>query len=288
MRTRFFVPLLALFSVSTACAHEQIVDVRTLREIPRTELLARLADAETVVVGEKHSTPSIQNAEARLFADYAGGRPGRTTLAWEFWNWSERGKLENVYHRYLVDETTGTEFLQAMFGVKNPELTYLPLIEAAKSARAEVMATNLSRAEKAPVVEGGLAALDPVHLPPDFVMGGASYRERFLEAAGGHGDPRTIENYFISQCLVDDVAAYHVTEHRPTPSLFLVIGGFHSRYFDGVWKRIEERAGHQRSVLIEVADPGDEDDWKTVLNHPRFGPVADYVIFTDRVSFGSK
>lgn len=266
--------------LQTACASERIFDVGAKTYVTRTEMLDRIGRATDVVVGEKHDTASVQAAEARLFSDFANGRRTRVTFAWEFWNWSERATLDANYAKFRDGSISSRDFLKAVFGEKNPEATYAPLMDAVKAAGADVLATNLSRAEKSPVVTRGIGALDPKLLPPGFALGGAEYRERFLAEMGGHGDPAEIENYFAAQSLVDDVAAYHFVEHRMTPSAFLVIGNFHTRYFDGVWKRIETRSpGHAR-VLVEIADPEDETNWEAVVHHPKYGSLADFVIFT--------
>ena len=90
--------------------------------------------------------------------------------------------------------------------------------------------------------------------------------------------PATSTVSYAAQCLVDDVSAMHFTHDRETRSAFLVIGEFHARYFDGVWKRIEARSHVQSRLLIRIAESGDESDWPAVLNHAKYGPAADYVI----------
>ncbi|MBS1962841.1 MAG: ChaN family lipoprotein [Bdellovibrionales bacterium] len=275
--TGFFLGFTLL---QAACASERIFDVGAKAYVTRAEMLDRISKATDVVVGEKHDTASVQDAEARLFADFANGRRTRVTFAWEFWNWSDRAALDANYAQFRDGTLSSREFLKAVFGEKNPEPTYAPLMDAVKAAGADVLATNLSRAEKSPVVTRGIGALDPKLLPPGFALGGAEYRERFVAEMGGHGDPSEIENYFAAQSLVDDVAAYHFVEHRMTPSAFLLIGNFHTRYFDGVWKRIAFRSpGHSR-VLVEIADPEDETNWQTVVHSPKYGSLADFVIFT--------
>lgn len=263
-----------------ACASERIFDVKENKVIKREDFLSKISEADELIVGEKHDTATIQNAEARLFTDFTNSRRARVTFAWEFWNWSEREVLETNFFKFRSGEITGDAFLRSVFGDKNPEKTYLPLMEAVKHSGADILATNLTRTEKAPVVQKGIGALNPSLLPPGFEMGGADYRERFTEFMKEHTDTNRIENYFAAQSLVDDVAAYHFVEHRKTPTSFLVIGNFHTRYFDGVWKRIEKRSPRRARILLEIADPEDESDWPGVLHHPKYGSVADYVIFT--------
>ncbi len=267
-------------ALQSACASERIFDIQARKYISRAALLERIAKVDEVVVGEKHDTASIQNVEARLFADFVKGRRSRVTFAWEFWNWSERAVLETNFAKFRTGEITGEAFLRAVFGDKNPEPTYLPLMLAVKDSGADVLATNLTRAEKTPVVLRGLGALDPTLLPPGFELGGADYYDRFVTEMGGHGKPDEIRNYFAAQSLVDDVAAFHFITSRTTPSAFLVIGNFHTRYFDGAWKRIAARGAARPRLLVEIADPEDETNWEAVLHHAKYGALADFILFT--------
>ncbi len=276
------VLLLSGIILQTACASERIIDVRTNHEVTREEFLGRLSRADEVIVGEKHNTPSIQEAEARLFTDYSAARQTSVTLAWEFWSWSEREKLAEQFWKFRDGQISAEQFQRAVLGEKNPELTYVPLMEAVRAANGQVLATNLTRTEKAPVVQSGIGALDPKLLPTGFEMGGSDYYDRFVLEMEGHGTPAQWKNYFAAQCLVDDVAALHFSQDRETRSAFLVIGEFHTRYFDGVWKRIVARSPHQSRLLVRIAESGDESDWPAVLNHVKYGPVADFVIFTAR------
>lgn len=274
--------ILTVSLLQTACASERIFDVAARRYVTREAMLARVNAADDVVVGEKHDTKTIQDAEARLFRDFAGSRRSRVSFAWEFWNWTDRATLEANYARFRTGELTGEGFLRAVFGEKKPEPTYLPLMNAVKEFGADVIATNLTREEKAPVVRGGIAALDPKLLPPGFALGGAEYFERFSAEMGadGHASPEQTRNYFAAQSLVDDVVAYHFVEHRRTPSAFLVIGNFHTRYRDGAFRRIATRSPNRDRVLVEIADPEDEASWGAVIHHPKYGDLADFVIFT--------
>lgn len=267
--------------IQTACASERIIEVLTKREIAREELVEKMALVDEVVVGEKHDTASIQNSEAKLFADFARVKRERVTFAWEFFNWSEKAKIDEAYAKFSDEKLSSDEFLKAVFGEKSPNLTYAPLMDVVKAAGADLLATNLTREEKAPVSKAGIGALDPKLLPPGFEVGGSAYYDRFVEAMGGHGDPAKLPNYFAAQSLVDDVVALHLAGDRSTQSVFLVIGEFHSRYFDGVWKRLEKRSNAKTRMLVQIANPSDESDWSLVLNHPKFGPLADYLILTD-------
>lgn len=266
--------------VQVACASEQILDVHANREMTRKELIEKIGKADELIVGEKHYTKSIQRAEARLFRDYARERGEAVTFAWEFWDWRDEAKLQDAYRKFRSYEIKSDEFLKTLFGEKNYNPTYAPLLKAVRDAGADVLAVNLSRAEKTPVIKGGISALDPKLLPAGFEMGGKDYYDRFVLAMEGHGDPATYPNYFAAQSLVDDVIAFHIDRDRPTRSLFLLIGEFHTSYFDGVWKRASLRSRESRlRYLIQIANRGDHSDWDPILHHPKYGDLADFVIF---------
>ncbi len=276
------MPILILGAlIQTACASERILDVRANIEVSRAELIGRIAQVDELIVGEKHNTKVIQDSEASLFRDYALSRGEPVTFAWEFWDWSDKAKLDQGYADFLSGKSSADDFLKLIFGTKNSNLTYAPLLEEAKKAGALILPTNLSRAEKAPVLTGGLAALDPKLLPPGFQLGGTAYYDRFIEAMGGHGDPAKLPNYFAAQCLVDDSVAFHLSKDLKTRSVFLVIGDFHSSYFDGVWQRSEKRSAGRSRLLIQIAETGDQTDWEPVLHHTKYGELADYVIFSN-------
>jgi uncharacterized iron-regulated protein len=260
-------------------AQELILDLRNQQLLKREDFYSRLAEVEEVIVGERHNDQAIQDAQAALFAGYAKARGEKVTFAWEFWNRSEQAKLDEAYARYRSDEMDGTLFLKAVFSESNPQLTYLPLMEAVKEAGADVLATNLTRAEKAPVVRGKFDEMDRALIPAGFSMGSGHYYTRFAEAMGAGGHGAAVYNYFVAQCLTDDVIAHNFATNRSTRSAFLVIGDFHTRYFDGVWSRIEMRSGAKKRVLIQVSRFDDEQDWGSILAHERYGLAADYVIF---------
>lgn len=272
---------LGFATLQTACAAEKIFDLRERKVLTREQLFEKVGQYEEVIVGEKHNSPAVQEAEAALFTGYAKARREKVTFAWEFWSWSDKKILDAAYAKYSVGEITGLQFLETFSDATGPLDTYLPLIEAVKAAGADVLPTNLSRAEKEPVVNFGIGALDPALLPAGFQLGSSGYWDRFIEAmGGGHASPK-MRNYFAAQCLVDDVAALHFSRDRTTRSAFLVIGDFHTRYFDGVWRRIEKRSSAKSRVLVQISEISDENDWGSILASEKYGFAAEYVILTD-------
>ncbi len=112
-------------------------------------------------------------------------------------------------------------------------------------------------------------------------MGSDAYRERFVEAMGGHTVTSTIQNYFASQCLTDDVMAYSLLQNAAERRA-LVTGSFHGDYRDGVVARLESRTG-SAILYVKVVQKSDleGEDLAAAMNDPKYGPIADILYLID-------
>ncbi|MBU6375402.1 MAG: ChaN family lipoprotein, partial [Bdellovibrionales bacterium] len=169
--------------------------------------------------------------------------------------------------------------------------SYLPILEAGVQFQGSLRGLNLARDEKAPVVSGGLKAIDPRLIPPGFALGGPDYWERFEKAMGSHASPDQLERYFEAQCLVDDVMAYSVLKDEADLRV-LINGSFHSDYFDGAVARIQKRAPQLRAKVIRFIDASEytEADLSPQLNlatpviDRQYGALADWIWFAGEPS----
>jgi len=263
---------------------DMIWDVNAGREVQRADLEVALSKAGQVVLGEKHYSAPVQAEEAALFKTFAESRRSAVTLAWEFLNWSDHQTTQQLYKSFSQGLIDSTAFIEGVFGPKAPEIGYAPLFDALKKEGGYLLETNLSRAEKAPVVSNGLTALDPALLPPGFQLGSDLYLERFTDAMGGHvSDPAKMKNYFAAQCLVDDVIAYHISKDAQGDGTFLVIGNFHTQYGEGVVARLRARTPTQTQLVIQVSEASEypEATRSDAFHSARYGKIADYVILKD-------
>jgi uncharacterized iron-regulated protein len=260
----------------------RIVEVGTEREVGLAELGWKASLARTVVLGEEHYNVAVQAAQAEVLrmTVEAAGAEGKFALGWEFLNHSEQERTDALFARLAGREIDAREFLRETQG--RDAASYVPVIEAARDLRARLLGVNLSRAEKAPVVRGGIAAADPRLVPPGFAMGSDAYRERFMEAMGGHAPPERVANYFSAQCLTDDVMAYRLLE-ADAPLRFLVVGSFHSDYRDGVVARFRARASGEKVVAVRFVDASAHTA-EELVSLPwdlRFGELADFVFYVN-------
>lgn len=276
--------LLGFVSSAHAAWNEKIVNVSNKQEIKRNELLVELAAANIVVIGEKHYTKEVQSAEGKLINDVVNftNNKNKFSVSWEFLNASSQLQTESLFNKVITNEISSEEFLLKTQGSKNA-VFYSPIIDAAASLGGKLYGVNLSREEKAPVIKGGLEALDPKLLPPDFKLGGTNYLERFTETMKDHATPDQIRNYFAAQSLVDDVSAYHLLTDSNYSLKFLVIGAFHSMYNDGVVARIKDRDSLSKVSNVEIIDASDytNEELESVITDAKYGHRADFIIFVN-------
>lgn len=258
-------------------------------ELSIQDLAQELKTVPTVLIGEKHYTPEVQKAEASLIAAVvqASGAQNSFTTAWEFLNFGSQDQTNQLFSQFVTGEITSSQFLKMTQGVQVSN-TYAPLLEVTRDLGGQLLGVNLSRAQKAPVVEKGIGALDPALLPPGFALGSEGYFERFASLMEGHGSPQKIRNYFEAQCLTDDVMAYHLVESVKTPRKFLIAGGFHLDFLDGTAARLKARLqsqpeSSQQVSVIRILDASDyeEHELMELIHNERDGAIANYVYFVN-------
>ena len=262
----------------------KILNVRTKQIIPRSELVTILSMNNIIVIGEKHYTKEVQDEEGKLISDVVifSHKENQFSLFWEFLNASSQHETQALFNQVIADEISTSDFLIKTQGSAKAVI-YSPMIQATVKLGGKLFGGNLSRDEKAPVVSGGLAALDPKLLPPGFKLGGPSYLERFTEVMSGHATPEQITNYFAAQSLVDDAIAYHLYQDSMTSLNFLVIGAFHSMYSDGVVARLKERNSTSKIANIEIIDSADytAQEIEDLYLNDKYGDRSDYIVFVN-------
>lgn len=262
----------------------KIMDVAGETVLSLDELALRLQSSRLIVLGEKHYSVPVQKAQATVLEAVVrrGGAESRFTTAWEFLNVTSQPTTGNAFARFVAGEIDVLSLLKILQGSAGAP-TYAPILEATKALGGELLGVNLSRAEKAPVVERGIGAVDPALLPPGFEMGSEGYFERFRQAMEGHATPEQIRNYYAAQCLTDDVMAYHLLKDSAAPLKFLVVGSFHSDYSDGVVSRLRARAPRVTTKAVRFIDAADytEAELAQVQRDAQYGDIAEFVYFVN-------
>jgi uncharacterized iron-regulated protein len=278
--------LLMIFSTNLFAANwnGRIFNVKTNSEITFEEYTRELANFSIIVLGEKHYTTEVQAAQADTIRSVVAlaHKQGSFTTGWEFLNVSSQSITNELFLKVKNKQITADDFLLSTQG-KSPSNSYAAIIDVTADLNGKLLGMNLSRAEKSPVTDGGLSKLDPKLLPPGFEHGAAGYLERFTTTMQGHATPAQIKNYYDSQCLVDDVAAFHLLNDSKDELKFLIIGSFHSDYYDGAVNRLKQRSPETNTVAVKVVDASDftESELLSVLHDDKYGDIADYVYFVN-------
>lgn len=281
-----FLGLVALDSFSACAANwnGRIIQVAEDRELGIVEMVQALNGSRNIVLGEKHHTAAVQSAQASVMDAFVreNGKQGRFVTAWEFLNASEQSRVEESFEKFKNGKIDVSELLRSIVG-NEKSMSYAPILEVTRAEGGFLLGVNLSREEKAPVVRDGIGAADPARIPPGFEMGSSRYFERFSKAMEGHATPEQMENYFAAQCLTDDVMAYQLLGFSRASTRFLVVGGFHVDYFDGVVARLRARAPDQVTKVVRFIDASDYHEWelKDLLRDPHWGAIADYAYFVN-------
>jgi uncharacterized iron-regulated protein len=248
-----------------------------------------------LVLGEKHDTPIVQLEQARALAEaWEANRDEKKQwiLGWEFLNRRDQRVIDGHWSNYRRGLTSDAEFMDRLLG-QGRNRSYLPILQVGVQIGAELRGVNLSREEKAPVVRGGISALDPALLPPGFALGGVGYRERFEAVmTGGHASPEQVGRYFEAQSLTDAVMADALMQGAAAFRV-LVTGSFHSDYFDGVFARLlAQSSGVHRLLSIRFVDASDypkselEPELRLAepVHHSTYGALADWIWFAGEPS----
>lgn len=286
MKSFIYLLLLTRFFSSQADAswNGKIIDLKNNQTLSRKEFIQDLGASNIIVVGEKHYTEEVQQEEGRIIFDVVtyAKKENNFSTSWEFLNASTQAKTEFLFEQVVAKNISSSDFLFKTQGIAKASV-YAPMIDTTARLGGKLFGVNLSREEKAPVVEKGLGALDPKLLPPDFKLGGENYAERFTEVMKDHSTPEQISNYFAAQSLVDDVSAFHLTSDSDFELKFLIIGSFHSMYDDGVVARVKARNSNSVVTNIEIIDSSDYDEQEinSILISPKYGNRCDYAIFVN-------
>ena len=259
-------------------------------------MLAQLAQADVVFVGEQHDDPNTHRLEAAILEGLAR-RGRRAVLSLEMF---ERDVQEPLDH-FVMGHMPEAEFLQASRPWPRYATDYKPLVDFAVSKEWSVVAANVPRPIASEVAKGGLDVLkgksgaDRKLFAADLVCPtDDEYFKRFGEAMGSHPAPgasgdearRTLERYYFSQCVKDETMAESIAQSftatrsaAAPPVIVHYNGAFHSDFRLGTASRTVRRLPQAKVVVISVKPVADLDKIAVTTDD---GRVADYIVYTTR------
>jgi len=228
-------------------------------------MLANLAQADAVFVGEQHDDPNTHRLELAILEGLVR-RNVSVILSLEMF---ERD-VQPLVARYLAGEISEPEFLAGSRPWPRYATDYRPLIEFARARKLRVIAANVPRRLASEVSKKGLAAIegspaDRAFAAQDLVCPpSGSYFDRFAKAMGGH--QAATANYYYAQCVKDETMgesvadAFAKTTGRVT--IVHVNGAFHSDFSEGAADSARRRMPGRRIAVVSVLPVSDLDTLK--------------------------
>ena len=260
---------------------QRVYDTRSGAFTDFESMVADLARAAVVFVGEQHDNPGTHRLEEALLSGLRRRRAA-ATVSLEMFERDVQGAVD----RYLSGAIAEPEFLKESRPWPRYATDYRPLVELAKREGWAVVAANVPRRFASAVAKSGQSAIEPLTAEDRQLIAAElqcprdSYFERFTQAMSGHasGDgnapaptqPPTEEQrasndrYYWSQCLKDETMAESVARAVAARAgkggpVVHVTGAFHSDFGAGTAERTRRRLAGQRVAVISMLPVADLD-----------------------------
>ena len=270
---------------------ERVYDVHRQTFSDFEQMLADLAKAEVIFVGEQHDDPNTHRLEAAIL-DGLRRRGTTPTLSLEMFERDAQTSLD----AYLADKTSEEEFLKTSRPWPRYVTDYRPLVEMARDQDWPVVASNVPRKHASSVAKGGQSAIDGLSpadretVARDLQCPQDAYFDRFAESMSSHPAPgsekltpaerrATTERYYLSQCVKDETMAEAIVSAVATAKGPVVHfnGAFHSDFGQGTVERVRRRLEGRRIAVVSILPVKDID---TVAPSAEDLRRADYLVYT--------
>lgn len=258
------LPLFTLPLLLAACATTAPVnDAGTLyhyqlkttqgNDLTLEQALARVADADIVLVGELHTHPAVHLLQARMLAGLAAdGRP--LVLSMEQFSRADQPVLD----AYLAGRIGEAALIRDGNAWPNYQSDYRPLVEFAKAHHLPVIAANAPKPLVSCVGQEGPAWLEKLpasrrsQLARTLTLGDDPYRQKFM-ASLHHGDADSNARRFAAQTSWDDTMAESMVDYlrsHPGQRIMHIAGNFHVEGGLGLASRIASRNPDLKVALV--------------------------------------
>lgn len=274
---------------------ERVFDTRRDAFTDFEAMLADLARADVVLVGEQHDDPNTHRLESALLQGLLRRRVP-VTLSLEMF---ERD-VQPLLDRYLAGGVPEDEFLKGARPWPRYATDYRPLVEMARAHGWPVIASNVPRRFASEIAKSGMAALerlpgaDRAFAAADLQCPLDAYFTRFAETMGKHppggsGPPpsdeqqrEAMERYYFSQCVKDETMAESIAvafdRQRGRPGTIVhFTGAFHSDFGSGTAERTRRRLVGRRVAVVSVLPVTDLD---TLAPEGEDIQRAEYLVYT--------
>lgn len=244
---------------------QRVYDTHKAAWIDFEVMLADVAKADVIFVGEQHDDPNTHRLEAAILDGLL--RRGITPMV--SLEMFERDVQSNVSD-YLAGKMSEDEMLKASRPWPRYASDYRGLVERARTHGWPVIAANVPRRIASLVAKTGKEAIgqlspqDRTYVAADLQCPRDNYFDRFVETMAGHPagnmtkeqQDAMMERYYWSQCVKDEtmaesIASAAVARSAPGPVVHYN-GAFHSDFGLGTAERVRRRMIGKRTVVISM------------------------------------
>jgi uncharacterized iron-regulated protein len=255
-------------------------------------MMADLAKADVVFVGEEHDDPATHRLELAILEGLARRRDS-IIVAMEMFERDTQAAVDD----YLAGRINESEFLKVSRPWPNYTTDYRPLVEFARMKGWHVIAGNVPRKYASQVARDGTSVLDKLpQVERDFVAVEISapkddYFKRFADAMGAHPigtggnksgaeEREMTERFYLAQCLKDDTMAESIARAynrslEPKPLIVHFNGAFHSDYRLGTVARVRTRLEKARVAVVSIVPQEQLDS----IEADEYRERGDYIVF---------
>ena len=254
---------------------ERVFDTRRGAFADFELMLADLARADVVLVGEQHDDPNTHRLEAAILQGLLR-RKVQVSVSLEMFERDVQPQLD----AYLAGTTSEDAFLKDSRPWPRYASDYRALVETAKAQQWRVVAANVPRRLASDVAKSGKGALDSLPAPDKpFVASDLKcpsdddYFRRFGEQMGGHpasaaGQPdqkkeeaeaearARVDRFYWAQCLKDETMAESIAAafaKQTAPGTVVHFNGaFHSDFGEGTAERVRRRLPGRRVASVSI------------------------------------
>ena len=284
------VIIAAVASLSAQSAVPQrVFDSKTSQFSDFDAMVAALAKADVVFVGEQHDDPNTHKLE-RVLLDGLATLRGDIIVSLEMFERDAQARLD----QFLGGRIPEADFLATSRPWPRYATDYKPLVDLALERKWPVIAANIPRFMASEISKAGFGVLENksesekewfAHdwdCPVD-----DEYSKKFKEAMASHTGVDEMDRFYAAQCLKDETMAESITKawseaFKVKPSVRPLVvhynGSFHSDYGLGTAARVKGRLPEAKVVTVTMIPLATLDAIATAEHAAK----ADFVVFTTK------
>jgi len=285
----------------------KIIDTRSNKAIDFESLINNVSAHDVIYLSEKHDNPEHHHIQTRVI--HALIEKGLTpTLGFEFFSMEDTPDLLNfvdsgkIAHPQKIEKIIETDLREKLRWDNQPDKMwhyYYTLLRIAKKENLPVAGIDLPDTLKKRITHKGIDNITALEKEQIFTtqLPDKSYKDHmfsiFKAVHCGMGHGKMQSRLYDTWVARNDKMALSITrlvQHRKGP-IVIIIGGGHTEYGLGVVDRVAAIDKTIKQVNITIREinvtPSDLSEYLAPLDLEGFDsvPVADYLWFTQRVSY---